>query len=78
MFNEMFCLFKRRWICHHSSPQLQEDLNMLVGRRGCLFKAGVSTMAMNLPSIFKSTNIQASHFSVYSDRCIIQEIRFSL
>ena len=37
MFNDMFCLFKRRWICHHSSPQLQDDFNMLVGRHGCLW-----------------------------------------
>ena len=64
MFNEMLCLFKRRWICHHSSPQLQEDLNMLVGRRGCLFKVGVSTMATNLPSTFKLANIQANRFIV--------------
>ena len=63
-FNEMLCLFKHRWICHRSSPQFQDVVNVLVGRRGCSLKIGISTMAMNLPSTFKPTNIQASRFSL--------------
>ena len=77
-FNEMLRLFKHRWICYHSSPKFQDAVNVLAGRYGYLLKAGVSTMATNLPSTFKSANIQASRFSVYSDRCLIKEIRFSL
>ena len=76
-FNEILRLFKRRWICHHSAPKFQDVVNVLDERRGCLSKAGVSTMATNLPSTFKSANIQASHFSIYSDKCLIKEIRFS-
>ena len=77
-FNEMLCLFKHRWICHHSSPKFQDIVNVLAGRYGCLLKAGVSTTATNLPSTFKSENIQASRFHYYSDRCFVKEIRFSL
>ena len=73
-FNEMLCLFKHRWICHHSSPKFRDVVNVLTGRCGFLSKDGVSTMATNLPSTFKSANIQASRFSVYSDRCLIKEI----
>ena len=61
-FNEMVCLFKHRWICHRSSPQFQDVVNVLVGRRGCSFKTRISTTAMNLPSTFEPTNIQASRF----------------
>ena len=77
-FNKIFHLCEYRGIYHYSSPNFQDVVNVLVGRCGCSLKAGVSTMATNLPSTFKSANVQASHFSVYNDRCLIKEIRFSL
>ena len=61
-FNEMLRLFEYRCICHYSSPNFQDVVNVLAGRCGYLLKAGVPTMATNLPSTYKSANSQASRF----------------